>query len=264
MKLLLAQLKPEQDLWENVEIVRSVLKEYSSDIYIFPELFLSGYSAGDEIIEIAEEVEEAVRELSKAAGERLLVIGGPEKESEGRIYNTAYALGAVEHRYRKHFLPNHLPFLEKLRFHPGRGEEAFEYHSRKIGLMVCYDVFFPEIARRYAVQGVDLLITISASPFGRSVYFDTFVTARALESGAFHAYVNRVGVEGNLNFRGGSRVISPDGRTIALLPRLHESEDLEKIAIVEIDKKDLRAARLAAPMIRDLRFSPRYEKRLNF
>ena len=264
MLVLLAQLKPAiADVKKNTERVLEILSKYEADIYVFPELFLTGYNVGDEIVSLAEEIPEALDRISEAAGDRLVVVGGPEKESEGRLYNSAFALGAIRAVYRKHFLPNHLPFVEKLRFHPGRGEKAFEYKGRKIGLMVCYDVFFPEIARRYAVQGVDLLITISASPFGRAVYFDTFTLARAIESGAYHVYVNRVGVEGPLNFRGGSRVISPDGSIIKMLPRLHESTELEAIEVVEIDKKRLRYARLAAPLIRDLRFSKRYDFRLN-
>ncbi len=259
MRVLLAQLAPEiANVKGNVSKVLEVLERYDSDVYVFPELFLTGYNVGDEIITLAEEIPEALDIIREHAGDRLVIVGGPEKASEGRIFNAAFAIGGAEHVYRKHFLPNHLPFTEKLWFHPGYGEETFEYKGRRIGLMVCYDVFFPEIARRYAVQDVELLITISASPFGRSVYFDTFTVARAIESGAFHVYVNRVGVEGPLNFWGGSRVVSPDGSVLVSLPRLHETDKVEAVRVAEIDKKELRYARLSAPLIRDLRFSPRY------
>ena len=80
--------------------------------------------------------------------------------------------------------------------------------------MICFDLEFPEVARTLALRGAELLVTISANmePFGPD--HEVFCTARALESGLPHLYVNRVGEEGVLRFVGGTRAVDPDGRVI--------------------------------------------------
>jgi predicted amidohydrolase len=85
----------------------------------------------------------------------------------------------------------------------------------KIGLMICFDLEFPEVARALARAGAELLVTISANmePFGND--HAVFVSARALENGLPHVYVNQVGPAGTLNFVGGSTVVSADGEVDA-------------------------------------------------
>ncbi len=81
--------------------------------------------------------------------------------------------------------------------------------------MICFDVEFPEVARSLALAGADLLVTISANmdPFGRD--HDVFVTARALENGLPHLYVNQVGRGEAFTFAGGTMAVSADGDRLA-------------------------------------------------
>src|SRR5918999_3808791 len=97
-------------------------------------------------------------------------------------------------------------------FVPGNELLVVELSDTKVGLMICFDVEFPEVARALARAGAELLVTISANmePFGND--HAVFASARALENGLPHAYVNQVGPgEKGLIFIGGSTIVSPDG-----------------------------------------------------
>jgi predicted amidohydrolase len=97
------------------------------------------------------------------------------------------------------------------------GDELFviELGGLKAGLMICFDVEFPEVARSLALAGAELLVTISANmdPFGRD--HDVFAIARALENGLPHLYVNQVGAGEAFTFAGGTMAVSADGDRLA-------------------------------------------------
>jgi 5-aminopentanamidase len=97
----------------------------------------------------------------------------------------------------------------------------------RVGTMVCFDVEFPEVSRTLARRGAELLLTLSANMAPFELDHDVFVTARALESGLAHAYVNRTGQESGQRFVGGSRIVDADGRLLARAgaePALLEAE----------------------------------------
>jgi len=125
---------------------------------------------------------------------------------------------------------------------------VFETEIGKIGLMICYDIFFPEVARLLTLMGSQLIVCISASPGTRRGYFETFISSRAMENTVFLAYVNLVGVEDGLVFWGGSRIVGPNGTIIT-----KAKYDEEDMVTSTIDYSDLKAARIAAPTLRDLR-----------
>lgn len=217
ISIALAQLGPRLRGTEaNVETVRKVVVEHpEADLIVFPELFLSGYTVTD-IDELAvplggpelESLADIARENSTA-----LIVGIAESVG-GKIANSAVCVdecGDVAGVYRK------------VQLYGGDESDAFaagdellvvELCGLKVGLMICFDVEFPEIARVLARAGAELLVTISANmePFGND--HAVFVSARALENGLPHAYVNQVGSgEKGLIFTGGSMVVSPDGQT---------------------------------------------------
>ena len=90
-----------------------------------------------------------------------------------------------------------------------------ELDGRTLGLMICFDVEFPEVARTLAMRGADLLITISANPEVFRRDHEVFVPARALENGVPHLYVNRVGRQEDISFGGTSMAIDPEGTVLA-------------------------------------------------
>jgi predicted amidohydrolase len=114
--------------------------------------------------------------------------------------------------------------------------------------MVCYDMFFPELAKLETLQGAQLLVNISAAPTTSRPYFDKVIPGRAVENAIFVAYCNMVGVHGSLVFSGASVLVSPRGEELA------RGKDLEEDFVeAEIDLSDIEVARRVRPTVRDTR-----------
>jgi len=230
-------------------------KAGGAELVVFPELSLTGYVCRDLYYELAEPVPgpstERVAEMAKEAG-LYVVFGLPEHSdlSGSLLYNTAVLVGpeGLVGSYRKMHLPTHSVFEEKRYFRPGHGADVFETKLGRIGLMICYDVFFPEVARLLRLKGAQLIVCISASPGVRRAYFETLLSARALENTVHLAYVNLAGREDGLQFWGGSRLIGPTGSIIA-----KAKYDEEDMVIGEVDLADADRAGIFLPMLRDLR-----------
>jgi predicted amidohydrolase len=181
-----------------------------------------------------------------------IIFGMPElsEKTQATIFNTAVLIGpqGVIGKYRKMYLPTHSMFEEKRYFRPGYQAATFDTALGKIGLIICYDIFFPEVCRLTRLKGAQLIVCISASPAVRRAFFETLITARAMENTAFLAYVNLVGVEDGLQFWGGSRLVGPQGRILA-----KAKYDEENMVIGEVDYSDLRSVEPFVPALRDLR-----------
>ncbi|MFP3985130.1 MAG: carbon-nitrogen hydrolase family protein [Candidatus Bathyarchaeia archaeon] len=230
-------------------------KKQKADIIIFPEMSLIGYTVRDLAYELAEEIPGPSTEkiLKIAKTENLyLVYGMAEKSEKGKaiLYNTAILVGPEGYvgKYRKTHLPTHSVFEEKRYFRPGYQTSVFKTNLGKIGLIICYDIFFPEITRVLRLQGAKIIICISASPAVRKKFFETLTIARAIENTCFLAYVNLVGIENGLQFWGGSRLIGPSGSIITQL-----KYDKEDISFGTINYEDLRSVEAFVPTLRDLR-----------
>lgn len=179
-------------------------------------------------------------------------MGMPERDKRlrGHIYNSAVLAlpdGSVG-VYRKCHLANFGPFDEKRYFLPGRELPVFETPWGRLGVLICYDIFFPETVKTLALRGAELVVDISASPTQTRRFFEAVLPARAVESTVFVAYCNLVGTEGQLEFWGGSRVIGPRLEMKALGPDYEEA-----VVDAELDFSDLEAARPLRPTLRDTR-----------
>jgi (R)-amidase len=219
VRIALAQLSPRSRETEaNIETVRSVVAEYpEADLIAFPELFLSGYTLTD-VEELAVRLDSPELEgLADVAQEHAtaLIVGVAERVSDG-VANSAICVGERG---------DLVAVYRKVQLYGGNESDAFvagnellvvELCGTKVGLMICFDVEFPEIARALTRAGAELLVTVSANmePFGND--HAVFASARALENGLPHAYVNQVGPgEKDLIFTGGSAIVSPDGEVHA-------------------------------------------------
>jgi predicted amidohydrolase len=230
-------------------------KKKRASLLIFPELALTGYTTRDLVYDLAEEIPgPATEKIEKIAqNENLyLIFGMPERSSKGDaiLFNTAVIVGPEGYigKYRKWYLPTHSVFEEKRYFRLGYRTPVFETDIGKLGMMICYDIFFPEIARVLRLQGARFIICISASPATRKTYFETLTTARAIENTCYLAYVNLVGIENGLQFWGGSRLISPTGYIIS-----RSDYNKEAITFGDIDYESLKPIEAFVPTIRDLR-----------
>lgn len=230
-------------------------KDQAADLVIFPELSLTGYVLHDQLYESAETIPgpstKRIAEIAKKTGLHI-IFGMPELsgQTKATLFNTAVLVGPKGFigKYRKMYLPTHSVFEEKRYFRPGYQVAAFNTPIGNIGLIICYDIFFPEICRLTKLKGANLIVCISASPAIRRSYFELLTAARALENTVFLAYVNLAGFEDGLQFWGGSRLISPTGD---LLTKAKEGE--EDIVVCEVDYRDIKPAEIFIPILKDLR-----------
>ncbi len=259
IKVALAQISCKRgDKAENIRKMEETVakaKKQAAEIVIFPELSLTGYVVRDQIYELAETVPgPATKAIENIARESktYIVFGMPElsEKTQATIYNAAVLIGpeGTIGKYRKMHLPTHSVFEEKRYFRHGYQTAAFDTELGNIGLIICYDIFFPEVSRLTRLKGAQLIVCISASPAVRRAFFETLTVARAMENAAFLAYVNLVGMEDGLEFWGGSRLIGPQGKV--LVQAKYDEEDL---VMCEVDYTDIRPIETFVPTLKDLR-----------
>jgi predicted amidohydrolase len=259
IKIALAQIScKREDKAENIrKIEKTVAKaqKQAADLIIFPELSLTGYVVRDQIYELAETIPgQSTKIIGDMAQKKRMhiIFGMPElsEKAQATIFNAAVFVGpnGLIGKYRKMYLPTHSMFEEKRYFRPGYQVAAFDTRLGKIGLIICYDIFFPEVCRLARLKGAQLIVCISASPAVRRAFFETLTVARAMENTAFLAYVNLVGIEDGLQFWGGSRLVGPNGKI--LVQAKYDEEDL---VACDIDYADIRPVETFVPTLKDLR-----------
>jgi predicted amidohydrolase len=121
------------------------------------------------------------------------------------------SMGELAGVYRK----THLFGAERDAYVPGDSLSTIRVGSRMLGVMICFDMEFPEVARTLAAKDADLLVTISANPLPFALDHALFARTRTLENGLPHVYVNRVGEEDRVPFCGGSLALDPDAGVLA-------------------------------------------------
>jgi predicted amidohydrolase len=256
MKLSLPQrFHKYYDKAHNYKIIQRELSKSDSDLLVFPELFLTGYMIRDKVRELAEPINgKYVTELAKLAKKhkRALLFGMPERDltQRGRIYNSAVFIdkkGNIN-AYRKFHPVNFGPFEEKRYFYEGSELPLFKVEDVTLGVIICYDIFFPELAKAYALSGVDLIIDISAAPTVSRPFFEIMIPARAVESTVFFAYSNLIGPEKNMTFWGGNTIVTGRGEPLAK-GKYFEEDDV----IADLNPQDLSFVRSQRPTLRDSR-----------
>ncbi len=216
LNIVLAQLRPHlRQTDANTSTMAEIFAEHpEADLIVFPELFINGYTTtGLEELAVDPEGPEVGRIAELARDNSSAVILGAPERFGGGFANSAFYLdreGSLAGVYRK----THLFGAEREAFVPGDELLVADIEGHSIGFMICFDVEFPEVARALAQAGADLLVTISANmqPFGRD--HALFATARALENGLPHVYVNQVGHGEEFTFTGGSMIVSADGEPL--------------------------------------------------
>jgi len=247
------------DKKHNIEIMKKKIaqaKKAKVDMIAFPELSLTGYMVRDRAYELAEPVPNgpSVQEIEKIAkNEDIHIIFGMierNPKASAILHNTSVLIGPKGYigKYRKMHLPTHSVFEEKRYFRPGYQAPVFETAAGKIGMMICYDVYFPEITRLMSLEGAKLIVCISASPSIRRGFFETLTAARAMENTVFLAFVNLAGVQDGLQFWGGSRILAPSGSLIS-----QAKYDVDDFISATINYQDINRVQAWAPVLRDLR-----------
>lgn len=185
---------------------------------VFPEMFLTGYMVEERAGELAEPLDgPSVRQLAAWAARHglLAVCGFPERAPDGSVYNAACVIdrdGRVLGSYRK----CHMFGGEEAYFRPGDALPVFATSLGTVGVMICYDLEFPEVARCLALQGAVLLLVATANMHPYEDYQRVYVRARAMENGCFVAVANQVGADHRYRYFGESAVAAPSGRVVAV------------------------------------------------
>jgi predicted amidohydrolase len=255
VKAILAQVEPAVGKKEaNLRKMGKVLADAEADLALFGELYLSGYMARDAIPKLAETIEgpsvRAVQELAAEHGTHV-VFGMPERAATGRtLYNTSVLVAPDERTwaYRKIYLANFGPFEEAVWFGRGRDLVLADTKIGRIGLVICYDLFFPELSKALALQGADVIAAISAAPHTSRRFFDAILPARAIENATYVLYANLVGTELNQVFSGGTQAIGPRGEDLG-----RAKDHREAVVAADVDLRQLDVAREFRPTVRDTR-----------
>ncbi|MCK4266687.1 MAG: carbon-nitrogen hydrolase family protein [Thermoplasmata archaeon] len=255
-KLAMVQVQPKLgDKEHNIGIVERAIGSTDAQVLVFAEMFLTGYTIRDRIQEMAEGLDgQSVKKLDELAksNDRWIIIGMPEKDDEktGIVYNSALVLSpdGEPETYRKMVLANFGPFEEYQYF--ARGDRLLTVSTPvgKLGIQICFDIFFPEISKAYALSGADLLLCMSASPSVTQEYFEKIIMARAIESTCYVAFVNLLGTEKNMTFWGGNQLIGPRGNVKA-----GGKAFVDGMVNADVDISELEVARQFRPTIKETR-----------
>ncbi|MFD0713634.1 carbon-nitrogen family hydrolase [Paenibacillus sp. GCM10027626] len=220
------------------------------DLIMFPEMWNTGYAL-EQIEQLADPNGARAKELLSAFSRRhgVQIVGG--SIAEGRddgVYNTVYVFdeqGELQADYSKIHLfrlmdeEKHLKAGDKL----GR----FRVGEREAATVICYDIRFPELSRKLALSGAELLFVPAQWPNPRLHHWRTLLLARAIENQMFVVACNRCGTSGNSVFFGHSMIIDPWGEIIA------EAGDSETIIRAEIDLSLVEQVRRKIPVFEDRR-----------
>ncbi len=244
------------------------LKDSKLDILVLPELYHTPYfpiEEGEKGFDWAIEKNDVlVSEWQTIAKELNAVVVFPffEKRARGIYYNSAYVFerdGSIAGLYRKSHIPDDPGFYEKYYFAPGdTGFEPIQTSAGKIGVLICWDQWFPEAARINALKGADVLIYPTAIGWDckepESLYerqkdsWMTVMRGHAIANRLFVVAANRIGTEDDLTFWGHSFVSAPDGFVIEDL-----KSDFLGASITEIDLSEIEFNRRWWPHFRDRR-----------
>jgi predicted amidohydrolase len=237
------------DIPHNLSHASHLLDGTEADLFVLPELFATGYffQSTADAASVAEPAEggrtlDWMSDLAEQKG--AVVVGGfVERGAQGELYNSAAIAQPSGARtiYRK----AHLYYEEKTHFEPGTSLVVVEAATRageayRLGVMICFDWFFPETARSLALAGADVI----AHPANLVLpHCPQAMPIRALENRVFTATANRIGTEQRgeeqLRFIGRSLICSPSAEVLAEAPT-----DAESVITAEVDVARARSKRL--------------------
>ncbi|QHC58199.1 carbon-nitrogen hydrolase family protein [Rathayibacter sp. VKM Ac-2760] len=230
-----------RDLDQNYALIAALAEEAREkrvEFLVLPEAAIGGYLSslgnhGDTVKTTTRSMPPAIaldgpelRRVQEIAGDLLVAIGFCELDEDGETrYNAAALLdgGQIYGSYRK----VHQPLGEHMSYSPGPGYSVFETPVGRVGLQICYDKAFPEAARSMALDGAEIIASLSAWPAARTATaenlqedrwtyrFNQFDIARALDNQVFWLASNQSGTFGSLRYVGNAKVVDPGGNILA-------------------------------------------------
>ncbi|RJP69068.1 MAG: carbon-nitrogen hydrolase [Comamonadaceae bacterium] len=217
-------------------------------LLVCPEMSLTGYQIGsDGVAALAEPADGPLAQAVAAIAQRhgiAIVYGYPEHNAPGeKPYNAAQCITADGQRVANYRKTHLFGDIDRAQFSPGDAAPAvFAWNGWQLGLLVCYDIEFPEPARGLALQGADAILVPTANMIAFDEVQRVLLPARALENRVFVAYANACGQEGETTYGGLSTVCGPTGSVQA------QGGRNEELLLVALSHGDLRPARDTSPL----------------
>lgn len=287
MKIALLQMSMTDVLGENLQKALDGIRtaaQQGAQIICLPELFLSPYfckSESHKYFDLAEAVPgNTTQILAEICAELDVTVIASlfEKVADGLYFNTTAVLDGKQGyigKYRKMHIPDDPLFYEKFYFTPGDlGFKSFATQHGNLGILICWDQWYPEAARLTALKGADILFyptaigylpsDVAAGWGNAQEAWETIQRSHAIANGCFVVSVNRVGYEAlppdespeldpGIHFWGNSFVAAPDGRILV------KGDDKEQILYADVDLSEIKNQRQGYPFFRDRRIDA-YDK----
>ena len=263
MKIALAQVECKPgDVAGNVAMMTRLIERHAqagADLVVFPEMCDTGYEM-EAIGRTAGAVDGLARTALAAAARshRVNVIAGLSLNEDGAIFNTAVALdrsGAAVGEYRKIHLFTGEPQPEDRVMRPGSRRVVAPIDGVPVGLMICYDLRFPELARSMLLDGAEMFVIPAAWPAVRIGHWTALLQARAIENQCVMVACNRVGGDGGVELGGCSAVFGPLGEAWFTSEPLRSpaAGGVPVAEVVHVDIEQVAAARARFRWLRDRR-----------
>ncbi|MBE7636506.1 hydrolase [Sneathiella sp. P13V-1] len=255
MKIAGAQFQPAAgDVQANLDKIWSFAeqaREHKARLLIVPELAVQGYGAADQMGQLANfgghSAISILQQISRDTG--VALIAGSSEKSGVKLHNSAVFVDGDREPviYRKSNLYG--PYEKGLFKDAEPSTVVFELDGLSIGMLICYDVEFPENVRRLAKAGVDLIAVPTATPEGSSGKFiaEKMLPTRSFENQVFIAYINFTGTDGRFTYQGGAGIHAPDGQTLA------EAGKNEGIIFADIETENYAQSRAENTYLVDLK-----------
>lgn len=222
MRVALYQCPPlPLDVAGNLQRLQQLATEArGADLLVFPEMFLTGYNIGAEAVGALAEAQDGacaqrIAGIAKAC-DIAIVYGYPERAEDGQIYNAVQLIDRHGQRLANYRKTHLFGDLDHSMFSAGPDEfPLVELNGWTLGFLICYDLEFPENARRLALAGAELILVPTANMIPYDFIADVTVRSRAYENQCYVAYANYCGHEGDIHYCGQSSIAAPDGTRIA-------------------------------------------------
>jgi len=231
------------DVPANLATIRRVAARAAAEgarLVVFPELFTTGYNLGARLRELAEPVPGPAFDAigASAADAGVAILTGFCERDGARLFNSAVLVerdGSLRAVHRKCHL---FGATEAELFTPGGALAVVELERLRVGILICYDVEFPEAARALVLAGAELVAVPTTLMAPNDLVARALIPTRATENQVFVAYANRTGSEGDLAYVGQSCIVGPGGEDLARAGR-----DEERLLLADLDPAAITGAR---------------------
>ena len=217
MKIALWQTPPVSDVETCLARLGSAVAEAANagaDLFVSPEMFVGGYNIGADAVRAHAALFEDVRKnlCRLAASHKIALVIGLPSPNRDRPFNSCIAINKMGHQLALYHKTHLFGNVDRAQFTAGNSlSPVFDLCGWRVGLAICYDIEFPEVARDLALRGADLIVTPTANMEPFDSVAARIVPARAEENAIYIAYCNYHGHEGAFNYNGLSCICGPDG-----------------------------------------------------